>query len=69
MISFAAAAGQNLGETHTMSITTILIVILIIALVGGLPNWQYSQGWGYGPSSVFGVLLVVLLVLVLMGRV
>lgn len=52
-----------------MTLTTLLIIILVIALVGGLPNWNYSQGWGYGPSSIVGVLLVVLLILVLLGRV
>jgi len=47
---------------------TILIIILIFALVGGLPSWPYSAGWGYGPSGIVGVILVVLLVLLLMGR-
>ncbi len=41
---------------------TILIVVLILALVGGLPTWGYSAGWGYGPSGLIGVVLVILLV-------
>jgi len=41
---------------------TVLIVVLIIALVGGLPTWGYSAGWGYGPSGLIGVVLVILLV-------
>jgi hypothetical protein len=49
--------------------STILIVILILLLVGALPNWGYSRGWGYYPSGGIGLLLVILLILVLMGRV
>ncbi|MES2542746.1 MAG: DUF3309 family protein [Pseudomonadota bacterium] len=52
-----------------MSLGTILLVILVLLLIGALPNWGYSNGWGYGPSGVVGVLLVILLILVLMGRV
>jgi hypothetical protein len=48
---------------------TILLVILVLLLIGALPTWRYSGGWGYGPSGILGVLLVVLLVLVLLGRV
>ncbi len=49
--------------------STILIVILILILVGALPSWGYSRGWGYGPSGIVGVVLVVVLVLLLMGRI
>jgi hypothetical protein len=45
---------------------TILLVILILMLIGALPNWQYSSGWGYGPSGSVGTVLVVLLVLYLL---
>jgi hypothetical protein len=48
---------------------TILIIILVLALVGSLPTWGYSTGWGYGPSGLAGTVLVVLLILVLLGRV
>ena len=51
-----------------MSVGTILLIILILILVGALPNWGYSRGWGYGPSGILGVLVVVLLVLLLAGR-
>ena len=47
---------------------TILLVILILALVGVLPTWQHSRSWGYGPTSVAGLLVVVLIVLLLTGR-
>ena len=52
-----------------MSLGTILLVILILILIGALPNWGYSSGWGYGPSGAVGVIVVILLILVLMGRV
>jgi hypothetical protein len=49
--------------------STILIVILILILLGALPTWPYSRAWGYGPSGIVGLILVILLVLVLLGRV
>ncbi len=52
-----------------MTISTILIVILILLLVGALPTWPYATGWGYYPSGLLGVVLVVLVVLLLMGRI
>jgi hypothetical protein len=52
-----------------MTVGTLLLIILILILIGALPRWGYSRGWGYGPSGILGVLLVVLLVLALMGRV
>lgn len=48
---------------------TILIIILILLLIGALPNWGYSRGFGYGPSGILGVVLIVILILVLMGRI
>lgn len=46
----------------------IVLVILVILLVAGLPHWPYSSGWGYGPSGLIGVLVIVLLILLLTGR-
>lgn len=48
---------------------TILIILLIILLIGAIPSWPYSAGWGYYPSGSLGVILVVVLILVLMGRI
>ena len=48
---------------------TILLVILILMLVGVLPTWPHSRSWGYVPSGTVGLILVVLLVLVLLGRI
>jgi hypothetical protein len=52
-----------------MGLGTILIIILILLLIGALPNWGYSRGFGYAPSGILGVVLVVILILVLMGRI
>ena len=48
---------------------TILIILLILMLLGALPTWPHSRSWGYYPSGGLGVLVVVLVVLVLMGRI
>jgi hypothetical protein len=48
---------------------TILLVILILLLVGVLPTWPHSRSWGYAPSGTLGLILVVLLILVLLGRI
>ncbi|HVW86816.1 MAG TPA: DUF3309 family protein [Bryobacteraceae bacterium] len=48
---------------------TLLIIILILALLGSLPTWGYSRGWGYYPSGGLGLVLLVLVILLLMGRI
>ncbi|MBF0562674.1 MAG: DUF3309 domain-containing protein [Alphaproteobacteria bacterium] len=52
-----------------MSLSTILLVLLIIFLIGALPRWPHSSNWGYYPSSGLGLILVVLVVLLLVGRI
>jgi hypothetical protein len=47
---------------------TILLIILILLLVGALPTWPYSSGWGYYPSGGLGLVLVIIIILLLMGR-
>jgi hypothetical protein len=47
---------------------TILIVLLVLILLGAVPRWGYSRGWGYGPSGLVGALLIVVIVLALTGR-
>ncbi|WP_077378844.1 MULTISPECIES: DUF3309 family protein [Mesorhizobium] len=51
-----------------MPISTIIIIILILVLIGAVPAWPHSRSWGYGPSGIVGVVLVVVLLLLLMGR-
>jgi hypothetical protein len=48
---------------------TILLIILILILLGALPRWPHSSGWGYGPSGAVGVILIIVLILVLLGRI
>lgn len=47
---------------------TVLVIILILMLIGALPSWPYSAGWGYYPSGGLGLLLIIVLILVLLGR-
>jgi hypothetical protein len=47
---------------------TILVILLVLMLVGALPRWGHSANWGYGPSGLLGVVLVIVVVLLLMGR-
>lgn len=48
--------------------STLLLIVLILLVIGAIPAWPYSRGWGYGPSGALGLLVVVLLVLALTGR-
>lgn len=52
-----------------MSLGTILLILIILLLIGALPAWPYSRGWGYAPGGVLAALLVIVLVLILLGRV
>lgn len=51
-----------------MSIGTILLIILILILIGALPSWPHSRSWGYFPSGILGVVVIVLIIMLLMGR-
>lgn len=51
-----------------MPVSTILLILVILLLIGAVPAWPYSRGWGYGPSGLLGVVLLILIVLLLMGR-
>ncbi|MGP8232446.1 MAG: DUF3309 family protein [Methylovirgula sp.] len=50
-------------------LSTVLIIIVILLLIGGLPTWPYSSGWGYYPSSGIGLILIIIGVLVAVGRI
>lgn len=52
-----------------MSLGTILLIVLVLALLGVIPTWPHSRQWGYAPSGVVGVILVVILILFLLGRI
>ena len=49
-------------------LSTVLIVILILILIGALPTWPYSRGWGYYPGGLLGAVLIIVVILALMGR-
>ena len=51
-----------------MSLGTILLIILVLMLFGAIPTWPHSRGWGYAPSGVLGLLVLVIVVLLLLGR-
>ena len=66
-MSTGRAAVNPLKERKAMS--TILLILLILLLVGALPTWPYSSGWGYYPSGMLGTILLVVIVLALLGRI
>jgi hypothetical protein len=51
-----------------MSLGTIILIILILMLLGAIPSWPHSRGWGYGPSGALGVVLIIVIILLLTGR-
>lgn len=51
-----------------MTLGTILLIVVILMLIGAIPAWPHSRGWGYGPTGGLGLVLVILLVLWLMGK-
>lgn len=48
---------------------TVLLIVLILLLVGALPTWPYSTGWGYGPTGGLGIILIIIIILLLLGRI
>jgi hypothetical protein len=53
---------------NTMSLSLILLIVLVLLLIGAIPAWPHSRGWGYAPSGVLGVVLVIVIILFLTGR-
>lgn len=51
-----------------MSLGTILLIVLVLMIIGAVPSWPHSSGWGYGPSGGLGLLLIIVVVLLLLGR-
>jgi hypothetical protein len=52
-----------------MSLGTILLIVLVLLLIGALPNWGHSRAWGRGPAGILGLILVIVLILVLLGKI
>jgi hypothetical protein len=61
-------AAQCVGKTEFIMLSTVLIVVLLLLLIGALPTWPYSSQWGYGPGGIIGALLAIVLVMALVGR-
>jgi hypothetical protein len=59
----------GLKANRSRKMGTILLVVLILILIGAIPTWPYSRGWGYYPSGAVGLILIVLLILLLMGKI
>jgi hypothetical protein len=55
-------------EEILVSLGTILLIVLILILIGAIPTWPYSRSWGYAPSGVLGLVVIILVVLLLLGR-
>ena len=52
-----------------MSLATILLIVLIFMLIGAIPSWPHSRGWGYGPSGGLGLIVLILVILLVLGRI
>jgi hypothetical protein len=52
-----------------MSVSLLVLIILILLVLGSVPTWPYSRGWGYGPSGGLGVILLIVIILAVMGRI
>ena len=65
----STCVGEQRSQRRFPMLSTILVVVLILLLIGALPTWGYSGSWGYGPGGIVGVLLIVVIVLALTGRI
>lgn len=65
----ASLGFQAFYRKHAMSLGTILLIVLVLILVGVIPTWPHSRGWGYRPTGLVGAILIVLLILLLLGRI
>ena len=52
-----------------MSLGTIILIVVVLMLIGAIPSWPHSRGWGYGPSGGLGLVLLILIILLLMGKI
>jgi Protein of unknown function (DUF3309) len=66
LTTFSRQVGQVRGN---VMLSTVLIIILILLLIGALPTWPYSSGWGYYPGGGLGLILIIVIILALSGRI
>jgi Protein of unknown function (DUF3309) len=68
VVAFTASAATEFETIRKeLSMGLILLIVLVVLLLGGLPRWEYSRNWGYGPSGGLGLVLVIVLILLLLG--
>lgn len=60
---------QKRDKNQEDFMSTVLLVLLVLLLIGGLPTWGYSREWGYRPSGIIGLILVILIIMILLGRI
>jgi hypothetical protein len=65
----ATALARPTQSERAAMLSTVLLIVLILLLVGAIPSWPHSRSWGYGPSGILGIVLIVVLILALTGRV
>jgi hypothetical protein len=68
-VSTHRSGSRKLAERGERPMGMILIIILVLLVIGALPTWPYSQGWGYYPGGLLGLILVIILILVILGRI
>ncbi|MGF6445328.1 hypothetical protein QF002_006139 [Paraburkholderia youngii] len=68
-VTLRPAISRPFEKENAMTVGTILLIVLILLLIGALPSWPYSSGWGYRPTGLVGVVLIVVIILLLMGRI
>jgi hypothetical protein len=72
VLANARASARNASrgkKEHSMTLGTLLLILLVLMLLGAVPAWPYSRGWGYAPSGIVGVLVVILLIALLTGSI
>ncbi|MGF6738461.1 hypothetical protein OKW47_002207 [Paraburkholderia atlantica] len=68
-VTMRPAISLPVEKENAMTVGTILLIVLILLLIGALPSWPYSSGWGYRPTGLVGIVLIVVIILLLMGRI
>ncbi len=68
-MSFKPIKKQETSLKEKKMLGTILVILLILFLIGALPRWNYSRGWGYYPSGILTVILIIIIILLLLGRI
>lgn len=68
IVALDCSGAAGAGILREPIVSTLLIVVLILVLLGVTPRWSYSARWGYGPSGIVGIVLIVIIVLALLGR-